>query len=140
MTIEACFAEINFRKEIWLICCPYNPENVWYQKESYKNYDLLSSKFDNIILIRDFIAGAAIATVYDFCEIIYLVNLVKKRTCFKNLIKPTCIDSMVTNKPKWFQGTTVIEPELLDFHNMCVTVVKTDYNKKKPSIADCRKF
>lgn len=34
----------------------------------------------------------------------------------------------------------VIEPGLLDFHNMCVTVVKTDYNKKKPSIADCRKF
>ena len=33
------------------------------------------------------------------------VNLIKDKTCFKNPSKPTCIDLIVTNRPKCFQDT-----------------------------------
>ena len=96
MMIEGFFVEINLRKKTRLICC-----------------SLLSSKSDNIMLIGDFIAETAETIVYDFCEVCFLANLVKKRTCFKNLSKPTSTNLIVRNRPKRFQSTMVIETRLL---------------------------
>ena len=36
----------------------------------------------------------------EFCEIYNLKNLVKELTCFKNQLNPTCVDLMLTNRPK----------------------------------------
>ena len=40
-----------------------------------------------------------------------------------------CIDSIITNRPKCFQGSMVIETGLLDFHEMPLTAMKVIYNK-----------
>ena len=39
-------------------------------------------------------------------------------------LNPTCIDLMLTNRPKSFQDTLVIETGLSDFHKMTVSVLK----------------
>ena len=80
------------------------------------------------------------ADVCDFCEIYHLKHLIKDKTCFKNPTKPTCIDLIVTNRPKCFQDTVVFETGLSDFHKMSATVMKMYYTKQKPSIVHYRKF
>ena len=76
------------------------------------------------MLVGDLNAEPAEATVSGFCEIYNLKHLSKDKTCFKNPTKPTCIDLIVTNKPKCFQNYMVIETGLSDFHKMSATVMK----------------
>ena len=105
-----------------------------------KNLDLLLSKYDNIMLIGDLNAEPTEATVSDFCEIYNLKHLIKDKTCFKNPIKPTCIDLIITNRPKCFQDSVVIETGLSDFHKMSATFMQMYYTKQKPSIVRYHKF
>ena len=80
------------------------------------------------------------AVVTDFCEICNLKHLIKEKTCFKNPPKPTCILLIVTNRPKCFQDTLVLETGLSDFYKMSTTFVKMYYTKQKPSIVHYRNF
>ena len=54
--------------------------------------------------------------------------------------KATCIDLIVTNRPKYSQDTVVIEIGLSDFNKMSAAVMKMYYTKQKPSIVQYRKF
>ena len=47
---------------------------------------------------------------------------------------------MITNRPKSFQNSEVIETGLSDFHKMSLTVMKVFYNKQKPKIIQYRKY
>ena len=78
----------------------------------------------------DFNAKPNDATMKNFCLIYCCKNIVKDKTCFKNPINPTCIDMIITNKPKSFQESEVVETGLFDFHKMSLTVMKVFYNKK----------
>ena len=57
MKIEGLFIEINLRRKKSLLCCYYNPKYSQishHLKEIGKNLDVLTSKYDNIILMGDF--------------------------------------------------------------------------------------
>ena len=83
------------------------------------------------MLMGDLNAEPTEVAVSDFCEIYNLKHLIKEKTCFKNPTKPTCIDLIVTNRPKFFQDTVVLETKLSDFHNMSATVMKMYYTNQK---------
>ena len=70
----------------------------------------------------------------DFCEIYNLKNLVKDPTCFKDVENPSCVDLILTNRPKSFQKTLVAETGLLDYHKMSITVLKSYFKKNRPKI------
>ena len=53
---------------------------------------------------------------------------------FKNPSAPSCIDLIITNRPKTFQNFMVIETDLSDFHKMRITVIKMYYSKQKSII------
>ena len=67
-----------------------------------------------------------------FCELYNLTNLIKQPTCFKNLEKTSSIDLILTNRPKSFQTTCVIETGLSDFHRMTASVIKMHFRKLPP--------
>ena len=98
-------------------------------KEIGNNLDLLSSEYDNYLLIGYFNGEPNEPAISDFCEIYNTKNIIKEKTCFKNPENPTCIDLILTNRPRSFQDSTVIETGLSDFHKMCVTVMKMYYCK-----------
>ena len=75
-----------------------------------------------------------------FCEIHNLKNFIKDKTCLKSPNKPSCIDLIITNRPKNFQNSMVIETGLSDLNKMCITVMKMNYSKHKFSIIHYRKF
>ena len=58
-------------------------------------------------------------------------NLIKGKTCFKNLNNPSCVDLIITNSCNSFQNTSTISTGLSDFHKMLVTVLKTKFEKRK---------
>ena len=101
---------------------------------------MLSSRYGNFLLLGDFNAEPTTTTVSDFCEIYNLKNIIKDKTCFKNPSASTCIDLMITNRTRPFKHSMVVKTGLSDFHKMCVTVMKTYYNKQKPSTVKYREF
>ena len=51
-----------------------------------------------------------------------------------------CIDLILTNKPSYFQTTTVIETGISDFHKLTVTVLKSSFRKQEPKIFSYRNY
>ena len=64
--------------------------------------------------------------------------MLRQFTCYKNFEKPTCIDVILTNMPRSFQSTFVIEAGLSDFHLMTLTVMRKKIKKIKPTIINYR--
>ena len=95
-----------------------------------KNLGLLLFKYDNCMLIGDLNVELTETTVSDFCGIYNLKHLIKDKACFKNPTKLTCIDLIVTNRPKCLHDTVVIETGLSDFHKMSATLMKMYYTKQ----------
>ena len=62
-----------------------------------------------------------------------LKYLVKSLTCYKNPVNPSCIDLILTNKPKSFMNTQIIETGLSDHHKMTITVTRQHFPKMKPN-------
>ena len=58
------------------------------------------------------------------CEMDNFKNLMEVPTCFKNPDNPSCIDRTLTNKPRIFFNTRIIETGLSDHHKMCITVTR----------------
>ena len=75
-----------------------------------------------------------------FCDSYEFKNLIKDATCYKNPENPSCIDLILTNNPNSFQNSGVIETGLSDFHKITVTIMKTTFEKLKPSITHYREY
>ena len=64
-------------------------------------------------------------SVKNYCISYNLTSMINKPTCYKNPDRPFCIDLILTNCPRSFQNSCVIETGLSDFHKKVVTVMKT---------------
>ena len=105
LLIEGFCIEINLRKKKWLLGCTYNPNKILTSNHLYKigkNLDNYSSKNDNFFLLGDLNSEPTESAVRDFCQIYGCKNLIKDITCSKNTKKPSCIDLIITNRPKYF--------------------------------------
>ena len=89
--------------------------------------DNYSSKYDNFILLGDLNSDPTESAVRDICQIYGCQNLIKDN---KNPEKPSCIDLIITNRPKSFENSVTLETGLSDFHKMTLTVMKVFYKKK----------
>ena len=98
--------------------------------------DNYSSEYDNFILLNSETTESA---VRDFCQIYGCKNQIKDNTCFKNPKKPSCIDLIITSRPKCFQNSVTLETSLSDFHKITLTTMKVFY-KKKPTIITYRSY
>ena len=92
----------------------------------------LCFKYENFILIGDLNSEMHEDDMNVFCTTYNFKNLVKEPTCYKNADNPSCIDLILTNKPSYFQMTTVSETGLSDFHKLTVTALKFSYLKQEP--------
>ena len=140
---ESFFVGINLHKKKWLINFSYNPQknNIGsHLNVITKTLDIYYGKYDNVVFLGDFNAGNKETTMKSFCESYNLTKLIKQPTCFKKPGKPSCIDLVLTNRPKSFQATSVTETGLSDFHRMTVSVLKMHFRKLPPRIISYRDF
>ena len=107
--LEGVFVELNFRQKKWLVCCSYNPQKSNITKHLdviEKNLDVYSSRYENYLLLGDFNSEPSENALLEFCKVYILKNLVKGAKCYKNPEKPSCIDFILTNRPRSFHGVT----------------------------------
>ena len=72
-TIEGFFIEFKLRKEKWLLRCSYNPPRRFISNHLIdigKNLDLLSTNYDNILLLGDFNAEVENNFFKEFCNLL----------------------------------------------------------------------
>ena len=82
-----------------------------------RSSDITSALYKSV-LIGDFNAEESEDTLAFFLDHNYASNLVRDKTCFKNLSNPSCIDLIITNKPGWFQNTIATSIGLSDYHKL----------------------
>ena len=80
MKVQWFFIELNLRRKKWLLFSSYNSQISHHLKEISKDLDVLTSKYDNIILTGDFDAEPTGTVVSDFCEIYNLKNIIRAKT------------------------------------------------------------
>ena len=78
--------------------------------------------------------------IKSFCENYGLKNIIRQATCCKNPSNPVCIDLILTNVPRSFQSTCVIETGLSDFHLMTLTVMRKSFKKYQPKAITYRSY
>ena len=133
--IEGLFIEVNLRKSKWLIFGSYHPpiqRDEFYFDSIGRALDCYNAMYDKILLAGDFNAEEHETALKIFLQLYDLKNLVKDKTCFKSLYRPTCIDLFLTNCDKSFMHTKTISTGLSDCHKMILTVLKTTFKKAKP--------
>ena len=96
--------------------------------------DFYSKSYENIILIGDINFEIFDSHMESFCAIYRLKSLIKEPTCYKTHEKPTCINLILTNSPRQFQATIMLETGLSDFHKMTVTAINTEFPHQKPKV------
>ena len=105
-----------------------------------KALDAFSTKYENIILLGGFNVCVDDETMINLCNSYSLNSLIKQPICFKNTESPSCIDLILTNKPRSFQSTCVMETRLSNFHRMTVSVLKKYFRKLLPKVITYRDF
>ena len=143
LPMEGFYVEIKLQKNEWLLCCSYNPNKNAIKSHIeilHKGLALYSSKYENAITFGDFNVGMNNSDMAVFCDTYYLNCLIKEPTCYKNPENPSCIDLILTNNPKCFQSSYVVETGLSDFHRMTVTVIKTTFKKLELRIIHYRNY
>ena len=136
--------EINLRnKKKWLISCSYNPKKTSLSNDIAalsKSLDFFTTKYERLLFFGDFNAVMEDSSIKIFCSNYNLTSMINKPNCYKNPDKPTCIDLILTNCPRSFQNSCVIETGLSDVHMMIVTVMKTSYQKVEPRVINYRDY
>ena len=101
-----------------------------------RNYlDLLSSKYEKILILGDFNVEIGEENMKLFCENYNLKSFIKLSTYHKNPKKLTCIDLILTKVPRKFQkDRCVIETGLFNLHLMTVKVMRKTFKKICPRV------
>ena len=97
-----------------------------------KVLDNFSTKYDRFVLLGDFNGQESETILSEFlnaCNAKYIV----KKTCFKSIENPSCIDLIITDKPGTFQHTNVFETGISDHHKLVTTVMKAKFTMAAPN-------
>ena len=141
--IEGFYIELNLRNDKWLLNCSYNPHknNIGNHLKALSDFlDSHSSTYEKVLILGDFNVEADDQNMKTFCDSYSLTSLIKQPTCYKNPSHPKCIDLILTNVPRSFQTTCVIETGLSDFHLMTLTVMRKSFKKLKARVINYRSY
>ena len=97
-----------------------------------KALDKLIIIYDNLLSLGNCDCEPSESCMNELLGTYDLTNLVIEPTCFKNINKPTIIDTILTNKKSTFQNTKVFKTGLSDFHKMVLTAFKRSFKKASP--------
>ena len=131
---EIIFLEITLRTRKWLVIGLYKPPN---QKEEYflKNLGVVLnnylSKYEHIILLRDFNLTTSNKYLADFTTLFHPESLINTPTCFQSE-KPRCIDLILTNKHSLFKNSKTFEVGISDHHHLVLTSLRLQYIQGNP--------
>ena len=140
--IQVIPVEINLKKKKWLVISIYTPPSQcknYYIIELSKILDKCKGSYENTAILGDFNTQSKNKILKIFLEDNSCVNLIKYNTCFKST-PGSCIDLILTNKPKSFQNSGVMETGVSDHYALIFSFLKTTYTKMPSSKLQCRNY
>ena len=123
--------EINLKKQKWLVIAIYIPPSQcknFFLTELTKIIDKCRGPYENTVIVGDFNMQPRNQILETFLEDNSFVNLIKSNTCFKSKLG-SCIDLILTNRPKSFQNSGVMETGISDHHALIFSFLKTIFTK-----------
>ena len=96
--------------------------------------DSYASKYGKILILGDFNVEVDDEHLKTLCESYSLTSFIKQPTCYKDPSHPKCIHLILTNVPRSFQTTCLIETGLSYFNLMTLTVMRKSFKKLKPRV------
>ena len=140
--IQVIPVEINLKKQKWLVIAIYIPPSQcknYSITELTKILDKCRESYENTVILGDFNMKPANQILETILEDNSSVNLIKFNTCFKS--KPgSCIDLILTNRPKGFQNSGVMETGISDHHALIFSFLKTTFTKMPPNKLQYRNY
>ena len=141
--IEGIYIEINLRKTKWLLLGTYHPpsqsDNYFFQNIG-SSIDFYCQYYEKFLLVGDFNAEDTEPHLAEFLRNYDAKNIVKNKTCYKNINNPSCIDLFITNCFRHFHGTVALSVGMSDFHKLVVTVLKCTLKTGKPKNVSYRNY
>ena len=111
----------------------------YFITELTKILDKCRGSYENTVILGDFNMQPTNQILETFLEDNSFVNLIKSNTCFKS--KPgSCIDLILTNRPKCFQNSRMMETGISDHHALIFTFLKTTFTKMPPNKLQYRNY
>ena len=141
--IEGFYIKLNLRNDKWLLNCFYDPHknNTGNHLKALSDFlDSHSSTYEKVLILGDFNVEVDDQNMKSFCDSCSLTSLIKQPTCYKNPSHSKCIYLILTNVPRSFQTTCVIETGLSDFHLMTLAVMRKSFKKLKPRVINYRSY
>ena len=123
--VEGLFVELNFRKcKCQLFGTYHQPfhADIYYFDNLDKAFDTYSD-YEKRLPVGYFNTEISEPRIESLLYEHELQNLVKDKTCFKSIYKPS-INLLLKNSAMAFQNTSTVFTGLLDFHNLVLTVLK----------------
>ena len=145
---ETICIELNISGRKWFIAYTYRPESIdrhLFFEEISNTLNKAITSYDFIILAGDINVDMDIPKtdikgyLSDLCDNFCLSNLINKKTCTKSH-NGSSLDVLLTNHPKCFQSTCVIETGLSDFHKLIGTFLKSSFCRLPPKNVFLRWF
>ena len=137
---ETICLELNLSGRKWFILFAYRPESIvreLFFDEIALCLGKATKKYDYIILAGDLNVDMDIPStdrkglLTDLCVTFDLTNLINKKTCTKKS-EGSSLDVFLTNHPKCFQHTCVIETALSDHHKLIGSFLRTKFHRLPP--------
>ena len=148
INIETIFIKITIsnRKITFGYRPPYNSNKATFFMELNNSLCNIARKYENI-LIRGYLninfknqeKGDTHSHLSHLCDTFSLSNLANGVICFKSE-NGTCIDVMLTNRPRCFHNTRLIEIGLSDCHKMVVFAIRAFFKRLASKEIECRNF
>ena len=145
---ETICLELNISGRKWFILFAYRPESInrdLFFNEIFATLGKATQKYDYIILAGDLNVDMDIPQadkkgfLSDLCDTFSLSNLINTKTCTKKF-EGSSIDVFLTNHPRCFQNTCVIETSLSDHHKLIGSFLKSKFQRLPPKNIEYRDY
>ena len=141
LTAETICLELTLSNKKWFIIFAYRPESICrttFFTEISNLLDLVMNKYDNVILAGDLNIDMDIPEkdvkgyLKTLCVTFDLHNLINKKTCSQSN-NGSSLDVLLTNRPRCFHNTSVIETGVSDHHKLVMTFMRSTFQKLEHS-------
>ena len=136
-TAESICIELTISNRKWFVMYAYRPESInrlIFFEEIKKTLNQAVNKYDNIILAGDLNVDMDIPSkdvhgyLSDICDTFDLTNLIKGKTCTQSE-QGSSLDVILTNRPRSFQKSCLIETGISDHHKLIMTFFRCHFQK-----------
>ena len=137
---ETICLELNISGRKWCIIFAYRPESInreLFFDEIFVCLGKATHKYDYVILAGDLNVDMDIpgsdkkGFLSDLCDTFALTNLINTKTCTKKS-EGSSLDVFLTNHPRCFQHTCVIETALSDYHKLIGSFLRSKFHRLPP--------